>query len=96
MGDIVKNLFDDTVCEIVERAEPRFHQPHIDVTLSSIPLKGLYDTGADVSCLNEKKFLQMNKKDKPTLDTSERAKRFKLLKVTGKFLFSLKAGKKLI
>ena len=63
---------------------------------SSIPLKGLYDTGADVSCLNEKKFLQMNKKDKPTLDISERAKRFKLLKVTGKFLFSLKAGKKLI
>ena len=68
MGDIVKNLLDDTVCEIVEKAEPRFHRPHIAVTLSSISLKGLYDTGADVSCLNEKVFLQMSKKDKSTLD----------------------------
>ena len=43
----------------------------------------------------------MEKKDKPRLDISERGKRFKsasgkLLKVTGKFLFSLKVGKKLI
>ena len=43
----------------------------------------------------------MDKKDKPRLDISERGKRFKsasgkLLKVTGKFLFSLKVGKKLI
>ena len=101
MGDIIKNLLDDTVCEIVEKAEPRFHRPHIAVTLSSIHLRGLYDTGADVSCLNEKVFQQMNKKDKPTLDISERGKRFKsasgeLLKVTGKFLFSLRVGKKLI
>ena len=62
MGNIVKNLLDDTVCELLEKAEPRFHRPHIAVTLSSIPLKGLYNTGADVSCLNEKVFQQRDKK----------------------------------
>jgi transposase InsO family protein len=101
MGDIVKNLFDDAVCEIVEKAEPRFHRPHIAVTLSSISLKGLYDTGADVSCLNEKVFQKIDKKDRPTLNISERGKRFKsaggeLLQVIGKFLFQLKVGKKVI
>ena len=101
MGDIVKNLLDDAVCEIVEKAEPRFHRPHIAVTLSSVSLKGLYDTGADVSCLNEKVFQKIDKKDRPTLNISERGKRFKsaggeLLQVIGKFLFQLKVGKKVI
>ena len=96
MGDIVKNLLDNAVYEIVEKAEPRYHRQHIIVTLLSIPLKL---SGADVSCLNEKVFLRMDKKDKPTLDISEPGKRFKsasgeLLKLTGKFLFSLKVGKK--
>ena len=77
MGDIVKNLLDNKVCEIIEKAESRFCCPHIPVTLSSIPLKGLYNTGADVSCLNEKVFQQRDKKDKPTLDISEQGKRFK-------------------
>ena len=66
MGNIVNNLLNDAVCEIVEKAEPRFHRPHITVTLSSISLKGLYDTGADVCCISEKVFLKMNLKDKPT------------------------------
>ena len=64
MGDIVENLLDNTVCEVVETAEPRF-RPHIAVTLSSIPLKGLYNTGVEVSCLNKLVHLKMNKKTAP-------------------------------
>lgn len=39
----------------------------IAVTISSKPVRGLYDTGADVSCISEAVFLQLPSKDREKL-----------------------------
>ena len=39
MCNIVNNLLHDPVWEIVEKAEPRFHLPHMVATLLSKPLQ---------------------------------------------------------
>jgi hypothetical protein len=56
MADISKNLQQDAICEIENLAAKKFRRPFVPVTFFNKKIKGLYDTGADVSCLDEKLF----------------------------------------
>ncbi len=50
-------------CHFVKLAkliQPTFRRPYLTVNLQNcLAIKGLYDTGADISCLSEKFFHQL-------------------------------------
>lgn len=90
---------EDAVCEILEKTKPRMHRPLIEVLVSNVSLKGLYDTGADVSCINEEVFKKL--KDKPKVNQMKKGSTCTSasgdkLKVLGRYDLQLQVGKKKI
>jgi hypothetical protein len=53
-------MMTDAVNEIKQTLKPTFRRPYLTVNLQNcLAIKGLYDTGADISCLSEKFFRQL-------------------------------------
>ena len=56
MSNIAQNLIANVVCEINLTINAKAQRPHIAVSLANMPLRGLYNSGADVSCIDEAVF----------------------------------------
>jgi len=77
---------------------PRFKRPSLAVKLFSKEIKGLYDTGADVSCLNEKIFrtipVDARPKKIPGNSAVCRSASGSTLSISGKYLIPVEIGRK--
>jgi hypothetical protein len=56
MNDIACNLVQDAINEIKNEIEPRFMRPYLICQIGQHRIRALYDTGADVSCINAVQF----------------------------------------
>jgi hypothetical protein len=57
---LYQKLFIDTVNEIKSTLKPSFRRPYLQTKIqNTASVKGLYDTGADISCLSLKVFRQI-------------------------------------
>ncbi len=67
-----------TVNEIKQTLKPNFCHPYLTFLLqNSISVKGLYDTGADISCISGKTFRQLTPDQWPTKMKDMTSTRFK-------------------
>ena len=101
MADIALNLQQDAVCELEDLVAQKFRRPFVPVTMYKKQIKGLYDTGADVSCLDEKLFREIPIQDRPKKIVEKRRSTFTSasgneLTINGKYLFPLQIGPKKI
>ena len=99
MQNIFDSLIRNAVCEIQTQNKKISKKPYLNLSLSGMTLKGLYDTGADVSCIDEKTFRRIPVDKRPTVQLIDRAYRFKGagdqdLDVQGKFSLPLQVGQK--
>jgi len=52
--------------EIKSTLKPSFRRPYLQIKLqNSVSVRGLYDTGADISCLSQKVFRQIPPQQRP-------------------------------
>jgi hypothetical protein len=92
----------DTVNEIKQNLQPTFCRPYLTVNLQNcISIKGLYDTGADISCVSEKYFRQLPPPYQPIKLKTETLPRFKTaggqpLTVRGRCKFRVRIGTKFL
>ena len=65
-------LSEYSVNEIKSTLKPSFRRPYLSVKVqNAVSVKGLYDTGADISCLSLKVFRQISPENRPKkLETS--------------------------
>ena len=91
LNDLFCNVMFDATQEIKHAVQPIFHRPYLSVKLQNIvKAMGLYDTGADISCINAKVFRKFLSSQRPrALPVSSReqfrAARGHHLKVNGQF-----------
>jgi hypothetical protein len=63
---LYNKLFADAVSEIKSNLKPSFHHPYLWVNVqNALKVRGLYDTGADISCMSEKIFRQIPPQNRP-------------------------------
>jgi hypothetical protein len=63
---LYNKLFADAVSEIKSNLKPKFNRPYLWVQVqNAIKIRGLYDTGADISCMSEKIFRQLPPQKRP-------------------------------
>jgi hypothetical protein len=71
---LYNKLFADAVSEIKSNLKPSFNRPYLWVNVqNALKVRGLYDTGADISCMSEKIFRQIpphNRRKKLDIDKS--------------------------
>jgi hypothetical protein len=95
-------LISDAVNEIKANLKPTFHHPYLWVNVqNSLRVRGLYDTGADISCISEKVFRQLPPPCRPQKLASDKTPNFRSaggqpLPVRGLYEFNLKVDKKFI
>ena len=99
MADLASNLQQDALCEIQDLATPKFRRPFVPVKFCNMKIKGLYDTGADISCIDEKLFREIPIPERPKQILEEKRNSFKsasgdALTVKGKYLLKLQIGDK--
>ena len=56
MNDVIQCLINDTISEIENQSQNKSGRPYLAVLFEGMSLRGLYDTGADLSCISEKAF----------------------------------------
>ncbi len=60
------SFFADAISEIKSNLKPSFNRPYLWVNVqNALKVRGLYDTGADISCMNEKIFRQIPLQNRP-------------------------------
>ncbi len=95
-------LISDAVNEIKTNLKPTFHRPYLWVNVqNSLRVRGLYDTGADISCISEKVFRQLPPSYRPQKLTSDKTPNFRsaggqALPVQGLYEFKLRINTKFI
>ena len=99
MSNIAQNLIANVVCEINLTINAKAQRPHIAVSLANMPLRGLYNSGADVSCIDEAVFRKIpadKRQEKLFLDPKLRFKSAgsDRLNVKGLYRLSVQIGKK--
>jgi hypothetical protein len=68
----------DAVNEIKNNLKPSFRRPYLWVSVQkALRLRGVYDTGADISCMSEKVFRQLLLSDRPKKLDSDKSQKFK-------------------
>ncbi len=88
------------VNEIKQTLKPSFCSPYLNVCLQTCTsIKGLYDTGADISCVSEKYFRQLSPHCPPAKQRDEVAPKCKTagcqpLTVRGRYEFHVRIGTK--
>jgi hypothetical protein len=100
MQDIFVNLVNDASNQIKNEAKP-FQRPFIFTKMCTEQIKMLYDTGADISAVNENIFRKISVDQRPSKieDTSNRqfcSAGGENLQIKGKFLFPVTIGKKTV
>ena len=92
----------DAVNEIKNSLKPSFRRPYLWVSVQkALRLRGLYDTGADISCMSEKVFRQLPLNARPKKLDSDKPQNFKSaggepLPVRGLYEFNLRIGDKFL
>jgi len=92
----------DAVNEIKNSLKPSFRRPYLWVSVQkTLRLRGLYDTGADISCMSEKVFRQLPLNARPKKLDSDKPQKFKSaggepLPVRGLYEFNLRIGEKVL
>ena len=92
----------DAVNEIKNSLKPSFRRPYLWVSVQkTLRLRGLYDTGADISCMSEKVFRQLPLNARPKKLDSDKPQKFKSaggepLPVRGLYEFNLRIGDKFL
>ncbi len=80
--------------------KPSFHRPYVQVKVqNTVSVKGLYHTGADISCLCQKAFHQIPPQNRPRKVEGGNLPKFKsaggqILPVQGKYQFEVQIGSK--
>jgi hypothetical protein len=99
---LYNKLFSDAVSEIKSNLKPTFNHPYLWVSVqNALKVRGLYDTGADISCMSEKIFRQLppqNRLQKLVMDKlpNFRSAGGQPLPVRGLYEFSFTVNSKLI
>jgi hypothetical protein len=99
---LYQNLFSDTVSEIKSKLKPSFRRPYLQVKLQNlVSVRGLCDTGTDISCISLKVFRQISPQHRPRKLEGGILPKFKsaggqLLPVHGKYQFKAQIGTKVI
>jgi hypothetical protein len=97
---LYQKLFTDTVDEIKSTLKPSFRRPYLQIKVhNSVSVRGLYDTGADSSCLNLKVFRQIPPELRPKKIEQSLLPKFKsaggeTLPVHGKYKLKAHIGTK--
>ena len=97
---LYQKLFIDTVNEIKSTLKPSFRRPYLQTKIqNTVSVKGLYDTGADISCLSLKVFRQISPELRPKKLESNKLPKFKaaggqVLPVCGRYQFRVQIGTK--
>jgi Retroviral aspartyl protease len=95
-------LFADAVSEIKSNLKPSFNRPYLWVTVqNALKIRGLYDTGADISCMSEKIFRQIPPQNRPQKLAMAKSPNFcsaggQPLPVRGLYEFTFNINSKLI
>ena len=94
----MKKLITSAVNEL-RSVRPKRIRPYLAANILSVPVKMLYDTGADVSCISERMFRQIPVDQRPPRLPGESAQRFKAaggheLSCKGRYLIPITVGKK--
>jgi hypothetical protein len=95
---LYQKLFIDTVNEIKSTLKPSFHRPYLQTKIQNmVSVKGLYDTGADISCLSLKVFRQIPPELRPKKLENNKLPKFKaaggqILPVCGRYRFRVQIG----
>ena len=88
--------------EIKTNLKPTFHRPYLWVNVqNSLRVRGLYDTGADISCISEKLFRQLPPPYRPQKLASDKTPNFRsaggqALPVRGLYEFKLRINSKFL
>ena len=91
LNDLFCNVMFDAMQEIKHAVQPIFRRPYLSVKLQNIVnAMGLYDTGADISCINAKVFGKIRSSQQPRALPVSRREQFRAagghhLKVNGQF-----------
>ncbi|MFN9942835.1 MAG: hypothetical protein ACK56I_25550, partial [bacterium] len=86
--------------EIKTNLKPTFHRPYLWVNVqNSLRVRGLYDTGADISCISEKLFRQLPPPYRPQKIANDKPPNFRSaggqpLPVRGLYEFKLRVNAK--
>jgi hypothetical protein len=92
----------DAVNEIKNTFKPSFHRPYLNVSeLDWTSVQGLYNTGADISCMSKEVFCQLPPPPHPTKLEGEPAPKFKSaggqpLPVQGRYEFRIRISTKFL
>ena len=95
ISNIVRHLVSDAVLTINNERKPQ--RPYLFVNILHLGTKMLYDTGADICCLNESLFKQLE--PQATVADTKTSRQFKAagghkLQVVGKYEVPMRVGKK--
>ena len=98
MNDLIQCLIADSICEIQHNSQNKNARPYLAVSFEKMSIKGLYDTGADISCLSEKIFRRVPPEKRPVRLTTPTQAQLKSasgdqLEARGKYLLSIQLGK---
>jgi gag-polyprotein putative aspartyl protease len=78
--------------------KPSFHRPYLQIKIQNlVSVRGLYDTGADISCLSLKVFQQILHEHRPKKLEGQITPKFKsagaqILPVCGRYQFRVQIG----
>ena len=100
MQDIFVNLVNDASNQIKNEAKP-FQRPFIFSKMCTEQVKMLYDTGADISAVNENIFRNISVDQRPSKIEDSSNRQFRSaggenLQIKGKYLFPVTIGKKTV
>lgn len=101
MADLASNLQQDALCEIQDLTNQKFRRPFVPVKFCNMKIKGLYDTGADISCLDERCFREIPISKRPKKIPEKKPNSFKSatgdsLTVKGKYLLEIQIGDRVL
>jgi hypothetical protein len=97
---LYQKLFVDTVNEIKSTLKPSFRRPYLQTKIqNAVSVKGLNDTGADISCLSLRVFRQIPHELRPKKLENHKLPQFKvaggqILPVCGRYQFRVQIGTK--
>ena len=97
MNDVIQCLINDTISEIENQSQNKSGRPYLAVLFEGMSLRGLYDTGADLSCISEKAFRRIPPEKRPAKlpDTTQaklKSASGDQLEVRGKYSLKIKLG----
>jgi hypothetical protein len=99
---LYNKLFADAVSEIKSNLKPSFNRPYLWVNVqNALKVRGLYDTGADISCMSENFFRQIPLQNRPQKLDMDKSPNFgsaggQPLPVRGLYKFAFNINSKLI